>query len=122
LDGAFSDVVIGDELEEILVVIVDGLISDDPVWCVKIGDILVVGLGFRNLPSRRACQCGWLLSHLKDLRDGRSMMRLRPDQRELIKKALCSYLKVKFQLYGTEINLIKFYFCLIFMLYKIIWN
>ncbi len=31
LDGAFSDVVIGDELEEILVVIVDGLISDDPV-------------------------------------------------------------------------------------------
>ena len=45
-NGTVGDVVISDELEEIFIVVIDGLVTDDPVGCFKISDVFIVGLGF----------------------------------------------------------------------------
>lgn len=51
LDGTLGDVIVSDESIELLVVVVDGLVADDPVGSVKVGDAFKVGLGFRDSPG-----------------------------------------------------------------------
>ena len=44
-ERTLGDVVIGDEVEEVFIVVIDCLISDNPVGGVEIGNVFVVGLG-----------------------------------------------------------------------------
>jgi hypothetical protein len=45
LKRTLGNVVIGDEVKEVFIVVIDGLISNDPVGSVEIGNIFVVSLG-----------------------------------------------------------------------------
>ena len=51
LNGTLGNVIIGDESEQLFIVIIDGLITDDPVASVEVTDIFIIGLSLTNTPS-----------------------------------------------------------------------
>lgn len=51
LNGTLGNVIIGDESEQLFIVIVDGLVTDDPVASVEVTDIFIIGLSLTNTPS-----------------------------------------------------------------------
>lgn len=51
LNGTLGNVIIGDESEQLFIVIIDGLVADDPVASIEVTNIFIIGLSFTDTPS-----------------------------------------------------------------------
>ena len=62
LKRTFGDVIIGDKVEEIFIVVIDGLIADDPIGSIEIGDIFEIGVRIGDSPGGGTSPSSCLLS------------------------------------------------------------